>query len=144
MNRLVQFVYVSSASCLLNEGELRAILESSVRHNSEQGITGMLLYSGGAFMQVLEGEEAAVAETMSRIWVDKRHKDIRELLVNRVDEREFSFWSMGFHVLSQEDVVALPGYAPYFQNGFDSDALAGEPGVAMELLRMFATGNSRG
>ncbi|MCK6375779.1 MAG: BLUF domain-containing protein, partial [Zoogloea sp.] len=67
MGRLVQLIYVSSAARLLDEQALRAILESSVRHNTPQAVTGMLLYANGAFMQVLEGDEAAVAETMSRI-----------------------------------------------------------------------------
>lgn len=50
MTRLVQLIYVSNATHLLSQAELLSILESSVRHNRQQDITGMLLYANGAFM----------------------------------------------------------------------------------------------
>ena len=51
---LTELIYVSN---LVGESEheLGAILESSVRHNQLNGITGMLLYYRGGLMQVLEG-----------------------------------------------------------------------------------------
>lgn len=70
---LVQLIYVSSLVSLDMESELGKILESSVRHNLENGITGMLLYSGGNFIQVLEGDQDKVGETYERILADPRH-----------------------------------------------------------------------
>lgn len=60
---LVRLIYVSSAVEELPDQVLDDILKSAVQHNKPQNITGMLLYCGGNFMQVLEGEEAAVKET---------------------------------------------------------------------------------
>jgi hypothetical protein len=51
---LSELIYVSTVVGE-SEHELGAILESSVRHNQLNGITGMLLYYRGGFMQVLEG-----------------------------------------------------------------------------------------
>ncbi len=143
MSRLVQLIYVSSAARLLGEPELRAILESSVRHNAPQAVTGILLYANGSFMQVLEGDEAAVAETMSRIRADPRHHHIYELYSSTIDHREFGAWNMGFHALTPADARAWPGYAQFFEHGFATANLNGEPGLAVEMLKTFAQKNER-
>ncbi|HRH73370.1 MAG TPA: BLUF domain-containing protein, partial [Zoogloea sp.] len=98
---LVQLIYVSSACRDLSEDELCDILESSVRHNTQQGITGVLLYKNGSFMQVIEGEEAAIDETYSRICDDDRHKDIFLLSKEAISKRDFPRWAMGFRRLSR-------------------------------------------
>lgn len=141
MTRLVQLIYVSNASHLLSQDELLAILEASVRHNSRQNVTGMLLYANGSFMQVLEGDDAAVAETMSRIRADTRHHNIYELCASPVDSREFGTWSMGFRALTPADAATWPGYAPYFEHGFEAAHHRGETGVAVEMLKAFAQKN---
>ena len=50
-------VYLSSASKLFTEDELKEIVDISVKNNTRLGITGMMLYNEGNFIQVLEGEE---------------------------------------------------------------------------------------
>jgi hypothetical protein len=59
------------------------------------GITGMLLYVEGGFMQVLEGEDEAVAAVYARICNDKRHWNT-QVLLDRHAPRAFRDWSMGF------------------------------------------------
>lgn len=71
--RLVQLIYVSTATHELDANEIQKILDSSRRHNTPQQVTGLLLYSRNSFMQVLEGEETAVDETMKRITKDTLH-----------------------------------------------------------------------
>ncbi len=136
---LVQLIYVSD---LVNEDEshIAAILASSVRHNLEDGITGMLLYSQGNFLQVLEGEQAAVQATYARICQDPRHNNTVMLMEEPVKERHFAQWSMGFRRLSPENAASLPQYAPFFQFGFDTQAIQAKPGVALEMLQLFSQG----
>ena len=57
---LITVAYVSSATHLMTEDELAAILDVSRERNARDGITGLLLYSDGDFIQVLEGPEAPV------------------------------------------------------------------------------------
>lgn len=92
---------------------------------------------------MLEGDEAAVAETMSRIRADPRHRNIYELCASPADSREFGAWSMGFRALTPADARTWPGYAPYFETGFDAAHLIGEPGLAVEMLKTFAHKNER-
>ncbi len=57
---MFSLTYVSSAVRPFAEDELADLLAVSRQNNARLGITGMLLYKDGNFMQVLEGEEAEV------------------------------------------------------------------------------------
>lgn len=70
---LLQLIYISAATGALSDQELDSILASSVRHNAENGVTGLLIYAEGNFMQVLEGDPRALDETYTRIARDSRH-----------------------------------------------------------------------
>lgn len=140
---IVQLIYVSSATAEWDAEEIRRILDSSARHNTSQQITGMLLYSNGSFVQVLEGEEAAVTETMALIAKDPRHHDINVLSKSAVADREFGAWSMGFRAITAADAATWPNYAPFFQNGFDAALIGAKPGLAWEILTLFAAPNLR-
>jgi hypothetical protein len=138
---LNQLIYVSSATRKLDEDDIRKILESAVRHNAANDVTGMLLYASGNFLQVLEGEEAAVDEAFSRISEDNRHQDIIEISREAVLSRDFAAWAMGFRGVSANDAKALPGYAPFFENGFNAATIGAKPGLALDLLIKFAANN---
>lgn len=134
-----QLIYVSDL-VNKNETELGPILESAVRHNREDGITGMLLYSGGNFLQVLEGTETQVRSTYERICHDPRHSNITLLTEEEVPERQFINWSMGYKQLDAEEIAKFSKYTPYFQFGFKASAFNAKPGVALELLELFGKG----
>jgi hypothetical protein len=138
MSELYQLIYVSSATSEYDAEAIRSILASSVRHNTENGITGLLLYSHGSIMQVLEGTKEAIAETMKRIVADTRHFSVIEMLYDPIPERDFGTWSMGFHEVTVADADALPGYAPFFEHGFDAAVIGAKPGMALDILRSFA------
>ena len=136
------FTQLIYASDLVNQDEtqLAHMLESAVRHNREDDITGMLLYSGGNFLQVLEGAQDQVRQTYQRICTDPRHTNILILTQEEVAERHFADWSMGYRKLSAEDVARFPKYAPYFQFGFRSMDFKAKPGAALEILKVFSKG----
>ena len=136
---IFQLIYVSTASDdYVGESELENILEQSVRNNAADGITGMLLYSSGTFLQVLEGEESKIEECFARIQQDPRHHSLYVLERHAIERGSFSNWHMGFKLLGPKDVAALPGYAPIFESGFDPKTLGAKDGFALELLVDFA------
>lgn len=135
---LIELIYVSTATEEIDAAGLDRILESAARHNQPQGVTGMLLYAGGSFMQVLEGEESAVDETMGRVVQDPRHTDIIVLCREPIAHRSFLQWNMGFRRLGASEGTTHPAYAPYFQNGFDAASIGAHPGLALEMLREFS------
>ena len=56
MGALIQCVYSSSATARFRESELPDLLAKSRIANSARGITGMLVYINGHFLQVIEGQ----------------------------------------------------------------------------------------
>lgn len=105
-----QLLYVSAAVALMSEAELAALLAQSRRFNAEHGLTGMLLYLEGTFVQVLEGDEPVVRALYTKIMRDARHTGCQVYLERLVPEREFAEWSMGFRALSGIKPEQLPGF----------------------------------
>ena len=68
---------------------------SSRRNNLASSITGILMYGGGMFMQVLEGPEQDVLRKYVRILDDPRHRDAQILYISPANDRIFEKWSMG-------------------------------------------------
>lgn len=135
---LIELVYTSTAVRNYSDDELEDILKKSVQNNKRKNVTGLLLYSKGTFMQVLEGETDVVDALVDIIKSDPRHQNIEMHLRTPVFEREFSEWHMGYRALSQKDAIALPNYAPFFEDGFDAAKLASKPGICLEIMKSMA------
>jgi hypothetical protein len=90
---LSQYLYISTAPTLGRE-EVDAILATSARNNPARGITGLLLFNGRNFLQLLEGEESEVAALMERITSDARHSGVSVLDNRTIDERTCPDWAM--------------------------------------------------
>jgi hypothetical protein len=103
-----QLGYVSTASHEMRRDDLIEILRTARARNDANGVTGLLLYQGGHFLQVLEGRETAVRETFGRIQADARHRDIRVMFEHVVTEPEFDDWSMGFQSLDGHEWLEFP------------------------------------
>ena len=134
---LIHLIYVSTARQEYATPELEQILDSSVRHNQPQGVTGMLLYMEGCFVQVLEGDAEAVDETYARIQADPRHFGLIELAREKIEQRSFAQWSMGFACVTEEEIRAHPSFAPFFTHGFDPASIGAHPGLALDVLKSF-------
>ncbi len=134
--KLTQLIYVSH---LVNEDEsmIAAILESAVRRNKQNGITGMLLYAPGEFIQVLEGDEAAVQETYDRIFLDQRHSYVTCLLHEAASERHFPQWNMGYKALRRHDIEKLTRIGPLFRYRPGEPFEGIGPGDALDMLMLF-------
>jgi hypothetical protein len=98
--RMRQLLYVSNSVRDFAQAELEDILAVSRRNNAAAGITGMLLYMDGAFLQVLEGEAEPVKQTYARIRQDVRHWGA-QTLIDQDAPRAFAQWSMGFERLAK-------------------------------------------
>jgi hypothetical protein len=109
-----QLIYVSSASWLLSDAELIQLLQEARHNNESLGVTGMLVYCDGTFIQVLEGERSVVEQLFHRIENDPRHHRCVVLLRQDHIGRAFDGWSMGFRASSRAEVDSLTGYVDFF------------------------------
>ena len=100
-----RLIYSSEAAPGLAAAELQTMLEESRVRNRAYGITGVLLFVDGAFMQILEGEKEDVLGLMERIERDPRHSGIKVFYEEEVDERAFASWSMAYLSPSAEEVA---------------------------------------
>ncbi len=89
-------VYTSVAARPFTDDELDALLQQARARNAALGITGMLSYRDGSFVQFLEGPEPRLAELMADISADARHTDVRVLIDEPIAQRQFSSWTMGY------------------------------------------------
>ena len=126
---LVRLMYASRAVPALDQEELVTILRQSKAHNPTTGVTGVLCFSGGIFLQVLEGGRSAVNRLYNRIVADPRHTEVELLLYEEIGERRFASWSMGQVNMSRLNPSLLLKYSatatldPYAVSGKVSLAL---------------------
>jgi len=137
MNEKIFFyVYTSIACRPFSQAELRTLLARSRKRNSQRGLSGMLLYKLGDFMQVLEGEEATVRSLVKIISADPRHSQMIKVLEGHTTERQFPGWYMGFYNLDEDAVKSLPGYTDFI-NAPLSTGLSADPTGCQRLLEIF-------
>jgi len=99
---MLQMLYVSGASAPMSDAEIQNILTTSRRNNLRDGVTGMLLWADGVFIQILEGEPETVRRLYQHIQTDDRHRNLMLVLEQAADKRLFTQWSMGFKQLDAE------------------------------------------
>ena len=107
---LYHLVYQSFATLPMSEAELERVLAQSRAWNSAHGLTGILLYSNGIIMQVLEGTYDEVQYIFTRISRDNRHAHVVKLADGPIQQRHFHQWSMGFKAVNPSDFSRLKGY----------------------------------
>lgn len=141
-NALYHIVYLSASSHLLSDAELEAILSTSRANNRERGITGMLLYSDGGFIQVLEGPPSEVMSLYHTIERDPRHKRLIALLKGPIEERNFPDWEMGFQRVDP-DADEISGYSRFFDDPPPKEAFRDVLPRPLKLLLSFKESNMR-
>lgn len=133
---MMYLVYTSVATQPLSEEELADLLQQSKSNNQQSGITGLLLYREGLFMQLLEGPEDEVLNCYDRIRADPRHHDILKLVENLTRRRLFADWAMAFEHVSQA-MEAEEGFSDFLKEPFSSDELGEELNDGLFLLLSF-------
>lgn len=103
-------MYISTATVTVNEATLKEMLVIYRRNNLRNGITGLLLYSGDQYVQLIEGEEEAVHQLFSKIENDPLHKNLLKLADGPIQQRLFHEWSMGFKTVRKEDFSCFSSY----------------------------------
>ena len=109
-----QYVYVSTAE-QLGQDDIAAILESCQRNNAAHQVTGLLLYNGRNFLQLLEGERNDLEWVMRRIEHDSRHHGISRLYDEPTSARACPDWLMKRIALGIQAKPAANGLRPSFQ-----------------------------
>ena len=134
-----QVIYSSAAVAPFSESELTELLVAARVNNGRLGVTGILLYHEGSFLQALEGDELVLKSLYEKIGKDKRHHRLVTLLRRQVDARHFDQWQMGFASMNGLP-KNVPGFSDYLR--FRGDPIE-SANAAARLLAAFRDGRLR-
>ena len=125
---LVRLLYCSRA---VDSGPqaIESFLNQSRQHNPSTGITGILCYGGGIFLQAIEGGRMQVSDLFGTIQKDARHKDVALLHYEEILERRFGGWTMGQVNLSKLNHSILLKYSE--KPELDPYAVSGKVSLAL-------------
>lgn len=133
---MITLLYLSSAVYKFSDAELIDLLAKARENNDRLGVTGMLLYHDGNFLQVLEGEEATVRPLFDTIHQDPRHQSVIKLIERPLSERQFGAWSMAFRTMDDLPVDQMEGYSDFLNKPF-AEELKSHPSAAYQFLLAF-------
>jgi Sensors of blue-light using FAD len=91
---LKTLTYTSLASLDLTSDDVDSILQTARAANALDGITGLLVFNGTHFMQVVEGAPNAIDDLVDRLRRDPRHSGVEIRDERAINERFFPDWTM--------------------------------------------------
>ena len=136
---MIQLSYLSTATKPMAAEPLSALLQQCLGHNPENGITGLLLYGNGTFLQALEGEEDVVVPLYKRIARDPRHADVKCLNSKTIEVRQYPQWSMGFRRMAEADLRDVDGLRDFNKANFNADFLTVNAAVREDIMSHYAS-----
>ena len=136
--KLIQLAYSSRAKKNFSDIEMLEFLDRFRKKNTEMGITGILIYKDGHFLQFLEGEENKIDSLYAAIEKDKRHDNVILLLREEIEKRSFRDWSMGYVDLDKLDQDSIPVFTNIFDMKISFLDFKGEAEVIKDIIKGFS------
>ena len=99
---MYRIIYLSSATTKFTNEEILTLLNASRKNNEANEITGLLLYSDGNFLQIIEGKQKKIKALYAKINMDQRHRNIIKVFEGKVSHRIYPKWHMGFNSIDKE------------------------------------------
>lgn len=103
---MISITYVSSAASPFGDDALLNLVDECQVNNRKLGITGVLVYSEGNFMQVIEGAALVTQSLYERIKLDPRHRGVTTVNEQHIQVCEFSGWSMAYNIIRPKTLRA--------------------------------------
>jgi hypothetical protein len=131
---MIRVTYLSQATGPLAADALLNLVTQCHRNNPDKGLTGMLLFGNGTFLQSLEGDESVVDTLIAKIERDTRHTGMKILRREAISARQYADWSMGFEQVTDETLAAIPGLRNLGLRDFTAEYLGSHGEVVDSLL----------
>ena len=96
---LQTLLYVSDAAPNLLPGTVAAITQRARERNRIDGISGLLVFDGLRFGQLVEGPASRMGELLERLMHDPRHSNVQILAREALPARRFADWQLGYLML---------------------------------------------
>lgn len=118
---------------------MQRLLNQANTNNQKTGITGILLYRSGLFMQYLEGSKNAVQNLYTKIKKDPRHTSLIKMHERYTRARVFKNWAMEFRHLDK--INSLLNFDAYLRAHIDETAKESNRQAIYNLIMSFAPTN---
>lgn len=105
--QLYQLVYKSIISRELDASKIEEFVSVIHPANKQLGVTGLLIFDGEHFLQVIEGEISVISKLMASIQHDTRHSNVVLLLKEPIPKRDYDQWAMQLLVKSPESMAKI-------------------------------------
>jgi len=132
---MLRVTYLSRETDSFSARGLIELLEHCKNNNPALGVTGMLMYANGTFLQTLEGEAETVEILLAKIERDKRHHGFQVIKRESIDERIYKNWSMGFERLTEAALHDEPALKAFQLDDFNPEFLSAHPSVVENLIQ---------
>lgn len=128
--QLFELAYVSTITFKASDEDIERIVSHSQLNNSLADVSGLLLFNGINFAQLLEGPHSTLVRLFDKICQDERHSGVIKLVERPIASRAFSGWSMAY--LKSDDSVF--GTKSKLAQVLASRGLAAEPSEIGNIL----------
>ena len=114
-----------------------AIVNKSNDNNKHKDITGNLVYNGGVFLQLLEGDKEQIKALYDIIAQDERHTKVNLIYFEPAQYRLFKKWNMRLVDLEVEQSKDLRGIRDILKN-MDARGKVNNIAVPVLILKEFS------
>jgi len=96
MAQFFESMFLSEFAAHTHPGEIARIVRASRVNNAAAGLTGVMMFDGSLFCQIIEGPEKTARDMIARIARDPRHTAFQPLHHGPVSpSRRFDAWHVG-------------------------------------------------
>ncbi len=134
---LLELIYTSLAKPQSSAENVKDILESSQRNNPSTGVTGLLLFDGDRYIQILEGDVENVENLFEVISADPRHYGLELLHKGPIVDRAFQTWRMAYEALPKGLLDSLAENIAVYSMESDDEPLGHGETIGARLNGMF-------
>lgn len=134
---LLELIYTSLTEAHNDTDNVQDILVSSERNNAAISVTGLLLFDGERYIQILEGKAEDVEGLFSTISNDPRHSNLELLHKGSIAGRSFETWRMAYEALPKGLLEELAENMAVFSFNLDDQPLGRGDSFGAKLNGMF-------
>lgn len=134
---LLELIYTSLSKAKTVTDDVGDILASSERNNAASSVTGLLLFDGERYIQILEGNAGDVETLFETIVQDPRHQGVELLHKGAIAGRSFETWRMAYETLPKGLLEELAENMAVFSLEMDDEPLGAGESFGAKLNGMF-------
>ena len=100
---MVRLTYISRYNSYNLKGEVSSILAQAQQNNSQNGITGALIFNHNYFLQSIEGSRPVINDLLRKLVKDERHFSLQVIECSEIEQRRWDKWSMKYLIPSVDN-----------------------------------------